>query len=147
MEPRKKLKSEGNFLGLELDTPATHKLNSAIAIIRHYDCLQLIEHQKSSMATVTQHIPEFQDRLTRLADCSQLNILFLKHLIGYAEETAEPANNSRVDRLLLDVAREWAAECAEERNYMHTVKQMLVRLLPNCVNVLVPGFRTGRMLF
>lgn len=68
-------------------------------------------------------------------------------MIGHAEDSTEPADNSRIGKLLLDIAREWSAECAQERNYIHTVKEMVLRHLPNCKNILVPGFRTGRILF
>lgn len=37
-------------------------------------------------------------------------------------ENYPPYSLSELETLLLDVAREWAAECALERNYIHTVR-------------------------
>lgn len=37
-----------------------------------------------------------------------------------------------IETLLLDVAREWSAECAMERNYIHTVRELIRKHLPNC---------------
>jgi hypothetical protein len=56
------------------------------------------------------------------------NDFFLKQIIDLQEVKKEIPPSclmfgvEDIEFLLMDIAREWSAECAIERNYMHTVK-------------------------